>query len=107
MKPVLAIPVGRGRSLAGISDAESHKQLREVIGAVRMHANRLGNHAIEIDSITRLGAAVLREREGLPQTCLAGRGIVAQGVVEIEDNCLRTGIKWLRRHLIRISWTRG
>src|SRR5688572_31946116 len=73
---------------------------------MRMHPNRLGNHAIEVDCAARADATVCREREGSPQTFLTGRGIVAESVVEVEDDGFWSRIKWLRRHLVRLSWAR-
>ena len=61
MKSVFAIPIGRGLCRVGIGDAESSEQLIEVIGAVRVHANRLGDHAVEIDRGLWLGAALLEK----------------------------------------------
>ena len=103
MEAVLAIPVGRNLRFAGISDTESRKKFREVIGAVRMHLDGLGDHAVEIDSFPRLDATVLRKREGPPQSRLARGGIVTEGIVEIEQNCFGPRFKWPRRHRIRMG----
>jgi len=99
VKSVLAIPVGRGRCRTGISDPESSEQLCEVVGAVRVHLNRFCNHPVEIDGFTRRDGA-WGERERTPQTGLPGRGVIAEGVIEIKDDGRWSGIKWPRRHQI-------
>lgn len=106
MEPVLAIPVSGSLRLAGISDTESRKKLGEVIGSVGMHSNGLSDHAVEIDFLPRLDAAVGRKREGSPQTRLARGGIVTEGIVEIKQNRFWTGFKGSRRHQTQSGWTR-
>src|SRR6187401_817832 len=98
MKPVLPVPVGRRMRIAGVTDTEPHKEFSEVIRTVGVHANRFGDHAVEIDRFSRLAAAVWSQRERASQTGLAGRGIVTEGIVEVEKNRLWLGIKWPQRH---------
>src|SRR5215217_4025556 len=49
MESIFSIPVSGERSRVFVASPESSEQLIEVIGAVRVHLDRLSDHPVEID----------------------------------------------------------
>lgn len=74
-----------------IGNSMPSKELGEVIGAMQLHGQRVGHHLVEISSrrlgIIANGRKIARKRES--QAKIPSGGVVAQGIVQVEQHRAR------------------
>lgn len=88
MEPVSDEPGRRGLDRVSIVDAKVGEELRKVIDAVRLPADRLGDDLVERRR-QRLSGRLLGEGERDAQALDTRTAIVAERVVEIEQHEVR------------------
>jgi hypothetical protein len=91
VKTVFAIPSARDLRRAFGIDPIPPKEIREMVGSVRVYRQRLRYKVVKIDTMR---CRFERERKGRLQTDDSGARVVAQSVVEVEQNQSRGRGNW-------------